>query len=361
MIHKSILNLERNSKNMKRLRTAALDLTYDCNFRCLHCFNSSGEHMGIREELHDHEKISVAEQLAALLPGTLCLCGGETMLKKDLIYEICKKIKNSPYKRVNVSTVSNGFLITEEIVNKLEDSGLDLLQISLDGATPESHDWLRNKPGSFDRAINALTLLEKSKIAHAVAFTPTKRNISEIGDAIELAYSLGVSSFRVQPIMNLGRARDNLQTFFLNYKEYMHLRYILNIYQEKYIKDKKFRIEWGDPLDHMHYGIQEHSGLYQLSVDAYGDLLISPYLSIAFGNVRRGTIEEYWEKGVKDAWSNKAIKEIVSKMQSADSMDVSKWGLPEIFTTQNIMLDVLSSDYKAKTEEILTVLKNTKS
>lgn len=36
--------------------TCAIDLTYKCTFRCLHCFNSSGEH-----SLNKQEFISIME------------------------------------------------------------------------------------------------------------------------------------------------------------------------------------------------------------------------------------------------------------------------------------------------------------
>ena len=28
----------------ERLKVVSLDITYKCNFRCRHCYNSSGEH-----------------------------------------------------------------------------------------------------------------------------------------------------------------------------------------------------------------------------------------------------------------------------------------------------------------------------
>lgn len=78
---------------MKKLRNASLDITYDCNFRCLHCYNSSGEHYNKRVELSDEELLRVGKEIAALEPDTLCLCGGETLLRKEMIYEICKSVK----------------------------------------------------------------------------------------------------------------------------------------------------------------------------------------------------------------------------------------------------------------------------
>lgn len=38
-----------------RIKSASIDVTYKCNFRCLHCFNSSGEHCFEKEELSEEK------------------------------------------------------------------------------------------------------------------------------------------------------------------------------------------------------------------------------------------------------------------------------------------------------------------
>ena len=35
----------------ERLKVVSLDITYKCNFRCRHCYNSSGEHNFNNKEL----------------------------------------------------------------------------------------------------------------------------------------------------------------------------------------------------------------------------------------------------------------------------------------------------------------------
>lgn len=342
---------------MKRLKTASIDLTYNCNFRCLHCFNSSGEHSDKRKELTDDEILKVAMDIAKMEPDSMCLCGGETMLRKDLILKVCSKIKKSVYKSVQISTVSNGYLIDEEVAEDLSKSGLDLIQISLDGATALSHDWLRNKEGSFEKALNAISLLKKAGLKVAVAFTPTKKNINELESAIDLAFNLGATFFRIQPTMSLGRARANLQDYLLNYFDYLDIKFILDKKRKQYSSSTLYTLEWGDPLDHLQYGMKETNLLYIISVGAYGDIMLTPYLPFVFGNVRDHSVIEYIDGGLKEAWNNPVIRNIVSKINSVDEMDTSLYGLPEIFSGENINLDILSPDYKNSTEMILNTFK----
>ena len=75
---------------MKEIKSASIDLTYKCNFRCKHCYNTSGEHETNLCELTDREVIRVAKDLLLLEPESVCLCGGEALLRKDLLLETCK-------------------------------------------------------------------------------------------------------------------------------------------------------------------------------------------------------------------------------------------------------------------------------
>lgn len=189
------------------LKSVSLDVTYKCNFRCRHCFNSSGEHSIPREEMTDEKIIDVAKQIADLCVDTLCFCGGETLLRVDTICKAAQEIRKTN-NSVSVNMVSNGYLMTPDIAKRLRDAGMSFIQISLDGATKESYEWLRCKEGAFGRALNAISCLVDVGFQVGVAFTPTKKNINEVDDAIKLCSELGVNSFRVQPIMKLGRAKN---------------------------------------------------------------------------------------------------------------------------------------------------------
>lgn len=338
---------------MKKIRSASLDLTYECNFRCLHCFNSSGEHNNTRKLLTDEECVKIALELASYEPDSICLCGGETMLRRDLIYKISQAINNSPFHKVSLCTVSNGYLINEEIADKLSQCGLEIIQISLDGATADSHDWLRNKKGSFEHAINAIKLLIHRNIKVAVAFTPTKKNINELEKAIDMAHDLGVRFFRLQPTMSLGRARNNLTQYLLDYEEYLQMKFLIDKKRMQYYAAGNFTIEWGDPIDHLKYGIHSDNILYALAINAYGDIMISPYLPLVFGNIREESLENYFKAGITGVWGNPIVKKIVDNIHSVEDMDVSRYGLPEIYLDENINLDILDPEYNEKTKRIL--------
>ena len=67
--------------------SVALDITNKCNLRCLHCFNNSGENDVVANELSDNEVLELVDSICQMHPFSFCFCGGETLLRKDLVIE----------------------------------------------------------------------------------------------------------------------------------------------------------------------------------------------------------------------------------------------------------------------------------
>lgn len=225
------------------MEIVSLDLTYQCNYRCLHCYNSSGTHdYGV--ELSDNQVISIVNSYIELRPRSFCICGGEPMMRKELLYRIIRQYSESnPINGCNM--VSNGYFINMDSAKNLKYAGINSVQISLDGATPQSHNWLRNNEHAFEHAINAIKCLRNLDITVSVACTPTKMNIAEVDDLINLCLNYGIMMFRMQPIMSLGRGKG-LKDIYLTNLEYLKLsRRLLS--KSADLQKSGMRIEWGGP------------------------------------------------------------------------------------------------------------------
>ncbi|BDU83775.1 radical SAM protein [Clostridium perfringens] len=332
------------------LRAASIDFTYKCNFRCKHCFNSSGEHNFNKEELSKLEILNIVEQLSELKLESICFCGGEALLKKDIVLDAAKLLKEKNSNKLSINMVSNGYMITENVALELKKAGIRLIQISLDGAKASTHDWLRNMNGSYEKAINAIKILVDKKFYVGVAFTPTKRNIHEIDDLINLCENLGVNELRVQPIMKLGRAK-NIQDEFLEYIDYFKLGNKL----KKANITSKMRIEWGDPLQHIIGGRHEIPKINYLTISAYGDLLVSPYLPITFGNIRRHSIKEYINKGLLNVWNFEFLRKLSKLIDSTETLDISDTNsnIPPIFSGNDIDFDIIDNNTKLLNDNLI--------
>lgn len=102
--------------------------------------------------------------------------------------------------------VSNGWALDQKQLDGLLASGLRSLTISLDGLEA-SHDWLRGKSGSYQRALAAIRCASAVPgIAFDVVTCVTPRNISELDSLRTVLLESGVPAWRIFNIFAKGRA-----------------------------------------------------------------------------------------------------------------------------------------------------------
>ena len=131
-----------------------LELTYRCNLACPYCYVGSERN---KRELTTAEWKKVIDQLPFYSIATLV--GGEPLIRKDFI-EILECISKKIMNKVHV--VSNGILITDEIIEAFIKYKLLLLSVSLDG-WGKNHDKNRGKEGIFDKIVSNLENLKSKK------------------------------------------------------------------------------------------------------------------------------------------------------------------------------------------------------
>ena len=142
---------EKNNKAVLPLRYF-FELTYLCNLNCPYCYVGKDR---IKDELSTSEWYKVISQIPWY--SFVTLVGGEPLIRGDFC-EILKQVCKKTFSKVNV--VSNGVLITDEIINAFIESNMLLLSVSLDG-WEENHDKYRNKQGIFKKITDNLDNLSK--------------------------------------------------------------------------------------------------------------------------------------------------------------------------------------------------------
>ena len=182
-------------------------VTDRCNLRCSHCYQES--YSG-SSEMSLEELRAIADKLFSTLlkwklKGRISLTGGEPLLKKDL-FPLLEYLEKSN-QICKLSILTNGTLLNEKIVSSLENfSKLHYVQVSIDGANPETNDAIRGK-GSFEKAIHGIRLLRKKDIKVRLMFTLHKRNAKEVPALIDLALREGVSALTVDRLVPTGSGR----------------------------------------------------------------------------------------------------------------------------------------------------------
>jgi radical SAM protein with 4Fe4S-binding SPASM domain len=273
------------------------ETTRACKLKCIHCYNDSGA--PLPNELTLDESIRLIDQLAQLKVFRLQFGGGEPLLRKDFF---CL-VNHAVSKRLHVSIVTSGTLINHEIAHRLHDSEVGPVLVSLDGASPKVNDKIRGA-GNFDRAIKGIRALVDNDVEVHVNSVLTKLNVVDIPKIVELATSLGVTTFSAQMFLPLGRGKYNLGTLMPSREQWKDT--ILSLLRMR--KEAEIEISM-DPMelwflkntsDDIDIGSFEsligcEGCITQCGITPDGNVL--PCLFIPFyriGNVREENLERIW-------------------------------------------------------------------
>jgi radical SAM protein with 4Fe4S-binding SPASM domain len=189
--------------------TVVWNFTNRCNLNCLHCHQDSSP-VSPYPELTTSEAFKVIDNMSDAGVAILTFSGGEPLLRKDL-YEAVRRASNNG---IMCTIASNGTLMTKEVVDELSKAGIKRVEIGLDGAKAETHDFLRNKPGSFEATIKGINNCADLGFDElATTMTLHSKNISELEDTMGLAESLGVTRFYLNRLIPAGRG---LETSYLD-------------------------------------------------------------------------------------------------------------------------------------------------
>lgn len=311
----------------------SIDITNNCNYRCLHCYNFSGENNCVQNELTDEEFVSLIDDVVKMKPLSVCLCGGEPLLRKELLFKSINKLSNAG---IDVAFVSNGFYLTKDIVQKIKKAGLSRIQLSLDGLK-ESHDKLRGFDGAYEKVLIALKNLRDENISTGIAFTPTKWNIEDFEEVVKICDKYEVNELRLQRTMPIGRGSEN--DIVPNEIQYRNLKKKFHRLKSKYTK---LRFEWGDAVDHLiRFPKYNKMCCPFVSIKANGNIVPSMYLPISVGNVKRHSLQEYWNQGLGRVWSNQFLQNVASNILCMNELNLIQTNLPRNFKEEDLDMDIL--------------------
>jgi radical SAM protein with 4Fe4S-binding SPASM domain len=125
---------------------------------------------------------------------------GEPLLAPDLL----QMVEACTERGIAVGFNSNGTLLTRDLADRLVATGLAWLHISLDGATAETYEGVRDGARFDVVRANLEGLLEARRAAAAtrprilLVFVAMRRNAAELPELVRLAQAWGVDGVRVQ-------------------------------------------------------------------------------------------------------------------------------------------------------------------
>ncbi|MCX8176035.1 MAG: radical SAM protein, partial [Candidatus Bathyarchaeota archaeon] len=177
------------------------NFTQLCNLRCKHCYASAG--LSSTGELNTNEALKVVDKLADAGITILAFSGGEPLIRKDF-FQVLERANGYG---IFTAVATNGTLLSKDSVKRLKQAGIGYVQISLDGAKPETHENFRGVSGIFEKVINGIKNCVEEKIFVEVATTATKLNYSEILEIVDLCSELNVDWWMMYNFVPTGRGR----------------------------------------------------------------------------------------------------------------------------------------------------------
>ena len=175
-------------------RLIAWEVTRSCVLNCVHC-RAAAKHGPYAGELNTEECYRFLDDVKSFSDPIIILTGGEPMMRPD-IYDIAKYGTKLGLRMVMAPC---GLLVTEELAQKIKDSGIMRVSLSIDGLTAESHNAFRRVEGAFEGVMKAIENFKKVGMEFQVNTTITKHNVKDLPKLLEMVIGLGAVAYHPVP------------------------------------------------------------------------------------------------------------------------------------------------------------------
>lgn len=314
---------------MENLKVVNFSVTMACNMHCSFCW----QHKLREKTLLDFDKfIRVLDDAKGYGVNNIYFWGGEPLIHPrifDMIGEVKKR-------RMKSYMVTNGLLL-EKYADKIVNSGLNFLQISIDGAA-EQHDKMRNVAGLFEKITKGIEKINKQKRIFPIISSCTtimKENIEQICEIADKNLGIGIDVWFYQFLMTFSQDTINrykkrlVDEFSVNYdsiksidyfcgkemsrEEYKRAGEMLRKLKKKYKDRVSFPEILSESENYKYYKEELALDLKQkkhicrsinerMNVQPNGDVVMCPdFPDLILGNVFEQSIKSIWasEKRLK--------------------------------------------------------------
>jgi radical SAM protein with 4Fe4S-binding SPASM domain len=276
-------------------------LTEKCNLRCRHCYQS-GKHSDemalpeIKQGIHEMSDTLTAWKTSYDInfSPSVNISGGEPLLRKDL-FEIITEFKEQEFE---IYLLTNGTLVSREKAVKLQRSGVNGVQVSIEG-TEVVHESIRGRK-SFHSAIKGVKNLLDAGLDVTLNVTLSKVNAGNFRNMVLLSKGLGVQNLGFSRLVPSGRGEAMKE-------EMLSMSEVRDLYKKIFSSNMNgLKIVSGDPVASPLLNRNDTykegdvpvggcaAGLSGLTILPDGTLLPCRRLPLPLGNVREDSIREVW-------------------------------------------------------------------
>ena len=193
----------------------ALVVTRRCPLDCIYCYADKINASDPEKTLELRRLKEIFEEAGSLGMSDVYLAGGEPLLRKDFP-EIVKTAFDAD---IYPHTSTKGWPVTEGLVQRIAEAGMDAMQVSIDTLDARLQDMLTQRAGSHERIVRAIRLFLKAGFKVSTNTVISSYNISDIPNLVKWLSEQGVSEINLSPYsLSIYKPREDLFPTIEQYK-----------------------------------------------------------------------------------------------------------------------------------------------
>ena len=179
------------------------ETTKSCLLSCRHC-RATAIRSGLPGELDAATGLQLIDQIVDFSKPypALLFTGGDPLMRPDVFDLIEHAAKKGIYTAVAASVTP---LLGRDRLEKMKALGVEVISVSLDGATASVHDKIRDIPGTWQATLEAITTASSCGLRLQVNTTVMKSNLSQLADIFHLIRERGAVAWEVFFLVRTGR------------------------------------------------------------------------------------------------------------------------------------------------------------
>ncbi|MDD5070848.1 MAG: radical SAM protein [Candidatus Omnitrophica bacterium] len=271
------------------------ELTYSCNFKCVHCYNVKEK----KKEIGTSQVKDILGQLVRAGCFHVGFTGGEPLTRPD-VFEILEFAKSLGFR---ITLLTNGAFIDRIAADKIVSLGrsLNKVDISFLGAEKNTFESITQVPESFNKVKRAIKLLRKRDVDVMIKYTLMRQNKDEFSRIKEMADSFGCM-FRASPTVN---PKTDGSAGPLKYC--LSPEEVISVFQPGKKLIRKNKKVLSPPVGKRLFRCG--AGVSEASINPYGELKLCPEINKPVYPILK------LKSSLIDAWTD--LKEFVKKLEAS--------------------------------------------
>jgi len=202
----------------------AWESTRACNYTCAHC-RAEAQKQPDPHQLTTQEALGLVDQIASFCKPVFIISGGDPLQRND-IFVIASYASQMGFRVVMSPSGSD---LSAETFEKMKQSGVRMISLSLDGATTTVHDDFRKVPGAFELVMKNMALANAVRFPFRINTTVTQHNYQDIVSIHKIAVEQGAVEWDVFMLVPTGRGKIDMEITPKQYEETLQTIYKLSV------------------------------------------------------------------------------------------------------------------------------------